>query len=117
MTGLGDVVRGLACRPGVEAALLLSSDGLPIDHAARAAFEGETVAALAATLAQYAGRLGQGAGRGELRTAVLEYATGTMVLVPVGHGDWLAILAQPDADLGQLLYDLRMHHSALGAML
>lgn len=117
MTGLGEVVRGLALRPGVEAALLLSGDGLPIEHAARSGFEGETVAALAATLAQHAARLGQGAAQGELRSAVLEYADGTMILTPVGRGDWLAILAEPDADLGQLLYDLRMHRPALGALL
>jgi predicted regulator of Ras-like GTPase activity (Roadblock/LC7/MglB family) len=117
MTGLGEVLRGLARRSGVEAVLLLSGDGLPIEHAARGAFEGETVAALAATLAQYAARLGQGAARGELRSAVLEYAGGNLVLTRVSENDWLAILAQPDADLGQLLYDLRMHHAALGAML
>ena len=44
--------------------LLLSGDGLPIEHAARGAFDSETVAALAATLAQHAGRLGRGAGAG-----------------------------------------------------
>ena len=35
MAGLGDVLRGLAARDGVQAALLLSGEGLPIDHAAR----------------------------------------------------------------------------------
>ena len=80
MIELGAVVQSLARRAGVEAVLLLSGDGLPIEHAAHGAFDSETVAALGATLAQHAGRLGQGAARGELVTAVLEYAGGLLVL-------------------------------------
>jgi predicted regulator of Ras-like GTPase activity (Roadblock/LC7/MglB family) len=117
MTGLGDVVRSFAERAGVEAALLLSKDGLPIEHAARQPFESETVAALAATLAQYASRLGRGTGQGELHTAVLEFAGGLLVLAAVGAGDWLAILARSGADVGPLLYDLRHHRPALAALL
>ena len=33
MAGLGDVVRRLVEREGVEAVLVLSADGLPIEHA------------------------------------------------------------------------------------
>lgn len=117
MTGLSDVVRGLAARDGVEAVLLASADGLPIDHTASDHFESETVAALAATLAQHAGRLGTGARRGALTTAVLEYESGVVILGRIGTGDWLAILATADADIGPLLYDLREHGPALAALL
>ena len=117
MAGLGDVLRSLAARDGVEAAVLLSSEGLPIEHAARGVFEPEAVAALAATLAQYAARLGEGAARGELRTAVLDYAGGLVVLARAGSEDWLAILARPGADVGPLLYDLRNHGPALAGLL
>ena len=41
-------------REGVEAVLVLSADGLPIEHASREPFEAEPLAALTATLAQYA---------------------------------------------------------------
>jgi uncharacterized protein len=117
MAGLGDVLRSLAAREGVQAALLLSGEGLPIEHAANGGFEPETVAALAATLAQYAGRLGAGAGRGELRTAVFDFANGHVVLARAGSEDWLAILARPEADIGLLLYDLRHHRPALAGLL
>ena len=116
MTGLADVLRGLAARDGVQAALLLSGDGLPIEHAGTG-FEPETVAALAATLAQYAGRLGEGTSRGELRSAVLDYARGPLVLARAGGADWLAILARPESDIGPLLYDLRQHGPALAGLL
>ena len=94
MTGLAALVHGLAGRSGVEAALLVSHDGLPIHHAASSPVEPETIAALAATVGQHAGRLGQGAERGELQTAVLEYSKGLLVLARLGDGDWLALLAR-----------------------
>lgn len=115
MSGLAEVLRGLAARDGVEAALLLSGEGLPIEHAG--GLEPDTVAALAATLAQYAGQLGEGASRGELRTAVLDYAGGPIVLARAGTSDWLAILARPESDIGPLLYDLRQHGPALTVLL
>jgi predicted regulator of Ras-like GTPase activity (Roadblock/LC7/MglB family) len=117
MMPLGEVVQSLAARDGVEAVLLLSSDGLPIEHSARAAFDSEAVAALAATLAQHAARLGAGAGRGELATAVLEFGGGLLILARAGTEDWLAVLAAPNADIGPLLYDLRQHRSALAPLL
>jgi predicted regulator of Ras-like GTPase activity (Roadblock/LC7/MglB family) len=117
MSGLGEVVQRLATRDGVEAVLLLSGDGLPIEHSARGAFEPETVAALAATLTQYATRLGAGASLGELSTAVLEFEDGLLLVARVGTGDWLAILAASEADIGPLLFDLRQHRPALAALL
>ena len=33
MPSLGEVVRGLAARDGIEGVLMLSADGLPIEHA------------------------------------------------------------------------------------
>jgi predicted regulator of Ras-like GTPase activity (Roadblock/LC7/MglB family) len=117
MIELGEVVQSLAAREGVDAVLLLSGDGLPIEHAARSGFDAETVAALAATLAQHAVRLGEGAARGELSTAVLDYADGLLVLARAGTGDWLAVLATPAADIGPLLFDLRQHRSALATLL
>jgi predicted regulator of Ras-like GTPase activity (Roadblock/LC7/MglB family) len=117
MHGLSEVVQGLARREGVQAALLLSGDGLAIAHEARDRFEPEAVAALAATLARFAGQLGDGARQGQLHTAVLEYAEGLLILARAGASDWLALIAAPDADVGSLLYDLRHHRSALAALL
>jgi uncharacterized protein len=117
MTGLADVVQALASREQVEAVLMLSADGLPIEHASREPFDAESLAALTATLVQYANRLGLGAGRGALRTGVLEFERGLLVVAQLGAGDSLAILAAPEADIGSLLYDLRQHRPGLAALL
>ena len=116
MTGLAQVLRGLAARDGVQGALLLSGEGLPIEHSG-AGFEPETVAALAATLGQYAGKLGEGTSRGALRVAVIDFVGGPLVLARAGGADWLAILARPESDIGPLLYDLRQHGPALAGLL
>jgi predicted regulator of Ras-like GTPase activity (Roadblock/LC7/MglB family) len=117
MANLTQVVRGLAERDGVEAVVVLSADGLPIEHAARGSFDAESLAALTATLVQYATRVGVGAGRGALRNAVLEYERALLVVAQIGAGDCLAIIAAADADVGPLLYDLRQHRPALAALL
>jgi len=117
MPSLTQVLRDLVERDGVEAVLVLSADGLPIEHAARATFDAESLAALTATLVQYATRLGLGAGRGALRNAVMEYERGLLVIAQLGAGDCLAILAAPGADVGPLLYDLRQYRPALTALL
>lgn len=115
MATLSEVVGDLAARDGIDAVLVLSADGLPIEHTARQPFEAETLAALTATLAQYATRLGVGAGQGAFRTAVVEYERGLLVVTQFGPGDCLAILARPDANVGEVLYDLRQNRSALAA--
>jgi predicted regulator of Ras-like GTPase activity (Roadblock/LC7/MglB family) len=117
MTELGQVVQSLAARQGVEGVLLLSRDGLPIQHAARRELAAAAGGALAPPLAPHAARRGDGAGRGDLTTAVLEFAGGLVVLARAGACDWLAILAGADADIGPLLFDLRQHRPALGSLL
>jgi predicted regulator of Ras-like GTPase activity (Roadblock/LC7/MglB family) len=117
MAGLRDLVQGLSERSGVEAVLVLSADGLPIEQASSASFDAESLAALTATLVQYGNRLGLGASRGALRTGVLEFERGMLVVAQLGAGDCLAILASPEADIGPLLYDLRQHRPALAALL
>ena len=117
MAILSEVVRELAARDGVEAVLVISADGLPIEHASRGSADSESIAALTATLVQYATRLGLGAARGALQTAVLEYDRGLMIVAQLGAGDSLAILATSESNLGELLYDLRQHRPALAALL
>jgi predicted regulator of Ras-like GTPase activity (Roadblock/LC7/MglB family) len=117
MASLSEVVHDLARRTGVEAVVVLSADGLPIEQASREPFDPESLAALTATMVQYATRLGEGAARGLLRTAVLEYERGLLVVAQLGTGECLALLAAADADVGSVLYDLRQHRPEISALL
>jgi predicted regulator of Ras-like GTPase activity (Roadblock/LC7/MglB family) len=116
MAGLRDVVRALLGRDGVQAVVVLSADGLAIEQASRDSVDVDSLAALTATVVQYAARLGLGANAGVLRTAVLEYERALLVIAQIGTSECLAILAAPSTDVGPLLYDLRQHRPALAAL-
>jgi len=117
MPGLAEVVRGLAARDEVEAVVLVSRDGLPIDHAARGDCDADALSALAVTVIRPAARIGETAHRGQLTRAVFEYAGGIAVLSLLGDGNALLVLLAPGADAGTMLYDLRRHAPALSALL
>ncbi len=117
MAGLSEVVEALASRPGVEAVVLTSADGLPIQHAGPSVEDPEALAALAATFARQAARLLEAGGRGVLQTVVLEAERGLAILSLLGEGTWVLLLVAPGTNVGSLLFELRRHRPALAALL
>ncbi len=123
MAGLHDVVEAVSQRPGVEAVVLVSPDGLPIDHAsggggaAGGGIDAEAIAALTATLAQHTEDVGRNANRGPFRTGVLEFGHGLMVLAEVGDEGLLVVVVKAGTDIGQLLFDLHRHRPAVAELL
>lgn len=117
MPGLAEVVRELADRDGVEAVVLVSPDGLPIDHAGRRECDADALAALATTLLRPATRMGETAGRGQLARAVFEYAGGLGVLTVLPDNNALLVLLGGDADAGVMLYELGRLTPALASLL
>jgi len=117
MSSLRDVVRGLAAREGVEAVVIVSGDGLPIDHAGRSEFDPEAVAALTATVAQGARSLGRAVDGERLTTGVLEYGTRLVIFSALSDDHLLFIQPTPGTNIGALLYDLRRHSPAVAALL
>jgi predicted regulator of Ras-like GTPase activity (Roadblock/LC7/MglB family) len=116
MADLAGLVRQFAERDGVTGALIVSPDGLPIDHAGVVS-DAEALAALTITLARPAARLGESASSGGLFRAVFEYDAGYALLTAVRGGHWLLVLARREADIGTLLFDLRRDGPALAALL
>ncbi|MFI5236236.1 MAG: roadblock/LC7 domain-containing protein [Gemmatimonadales bacterium] len=116
MAGLREVVRALLQRPGVEAVAVVSGDGLTIDHAARGAFDIDTVAALVPGIVQSARRLGTSTEHGEFGTGVLEFKGGLAVLCGLGPETLLLVLVAAGTNAGELLFDLRQHHPALSQL-
>ena len=117
MAGLRDVVRGLAARADVDAVVVVSSDGLPIDSGGRAMPDAEAVAALAAAFANGARRLGQAAECGRLSATVLEFGDRLAILRPLGTEGHLFILAARETNVGPLLLDLRRQAPQLATIL
>jgi len=117
MTGIREVVQGFAGREGVEAVVVVSSDGLPIDQAIQEGLDAEAVAALTATVAQGARRLGQAIDGPGFTTGVLEFESRVVVFSEVGAENLLFLLLAPGINIGPLLYDLRRHGPAIASVL
>lgn len=118
MPPLRDVVQALAAREGVDAVVVVSADGLPIDHSTRNnGLDPDAVAALATNFVLGARRLGQSAMLDGLTTGVLEFGDRMAIVAPVGNESVLFVLSAAGADIGQLLFDLRRHRPALAQLL
>lgn len=117
MRELAGFVRELAGRAEVDAVVLASPDGLPIDQAGPAELDAEALAALTATVARNAEQLAAAGARGSVRTAVIETERGLAVLAGAGAEGWLLVLTRPGANIGDLLFDLRRRRPALTALL
>lgn len=117
MPSLREFVRGLAAREGVDAVVIVSGDGLPIDHAGGERLDAEAIAALTATVAQGARGLGRALEGDTLTTGVLEFGDRLVIFSSLTDGHLLFILPTPGSNAGILLYDLRQHVSAVAALL
>lgn len=116
MPTIHDLVRAIAQREGVDAAVVLGRDGLVIDARTADTVDAEQVAALVPTVAAAADTLGTSSSRGTLVTAVLEFENGMGVVSPLSADVLLVVLLHPSAAVGPLLYDLRRHRAMIASI-
>ena len=116
MPPLHDVLTALAGRPDAAGALVVSDEGLVIDSALPDRLEAETIAALAATAYRTLHGLTTALHHGVPAQVVIDSAAGVVVLCPLTSSSTLLVLAAPEAELGELLYDLRRHGPALAEL-
>jgi predicted regulator of Ras-like GTPase activity (Roadblock/LC7/MglB family) len=117
MPGLREVVQHLVQRDGVDAVLVVSADGLIIDHATRSGSDPEPLAAILPALTQCASQVGNLAAGGRLTQALFEFGNRQLVLSALGDDVHLVIVTAPDVNIGALLYDLRRHQPALAELI
>ncbi|MEU2257802.1 roadblock/LC7 domain-containing protein [Nocardia xishanensis] len=95
--------------PGAEHAVVLSADGLPL--AASDTLDRENAEHLAA-MASALHSLGRGVGtrftKGALQQTVIELEHGFLVVTEAGDGACLTLLAEIDADLGLIAYEMNV---------
>lgn len=116
MPPLHDVLTALAGRPDASGTLVVSDEGLVIDAVLPPGIEAEAVAAHAATAFRSLHGLAEALQSGPPAQAVVESAHGVVVLRHLRTGTLLVVIAAPGAELGDLLYDLRRHGSALAEL-
>ena len=97
----------LANTPEVEAAAVVSVDGLPMASALPENIEEERLAAMSAALLTLGERAAAGLGRGDLGQVFVEGRDGHVVLMAAGtHAVLVAVIA-PDAKIGLVVYEMR----------
>jgi predicted regulator of Ras-like GTPase activity (Roadblock/LC7/MglB family) len=116
MPSIRDLVAAIRQRDGVEAAIVLGRDGLLIDSHITAGLDAEDIAARIPAIIGAADDFGATTQRGELVTAVLEYAEGLAVVSVLSTEAILLVLVSPRANLGQLLFELRRNREHIAAL-
>ena len=118
MTQLDDALRGIREHDGVEHLLLVGRDGLLIrDSGERDGFPAETVAAMIPGLASASSALSRATEQGAFATAVLEFASGVVVVAPLSSEVLLAVVLRAGVGFAALLRTLRRERDHLAALL
>lgn len=103
--------------PGVAHALLVSVDGLPVaasEHLQRE--QADQLAAVASGLASLATGAAQLFDGGQVLQSVVELQNGYLVLMRVGDGSNLAVLASTSCDIGQVGYEMALLAERVGGV-
>lgn len=116
MASIRDLVAALRQREGVDAAVVLGRDGLVIDSQAAPGLVAEDIAARIPSILGPSDDLGTAAGRGETVTVVLEHQQGLAIVSVLNAEAILLVLVHPDADIGQLLYEIRRNRGHIAAL-
>jgi predicted regulator of Ras-like GTPase activity (Roadblock/LC7/MglB family) len=103
--------------PDVEAAAVVSFDGLPMASALPAGMDEDRVAAMSAALLSLGERAAQGLGRGDLSQVYVEGANGTVFLVSADDEAVLVAVGRVGAKVGLMLFEVKQAAAAVGATL
>ncbi|MEP6760310.1 MAG: roadblock/LC7 domain-containing protein [Sporichthyaceae bacterium] len=93
--------------PEVEAAAVVSFDGLAMAAALPAGMDEDRVAAMSAALLSLGERAAEGLGRGELSQIYVEGENGTVFLISADNEAVLVAVASRGAKVGLMLFEVR----------
>ena len=116
MPTIRDLVAAIRQRDGVDAAVVLGRDGLLIDSQTVANLVPDEVAAHVPAIIGAADEFGAAAGRGAMVTAVLEHPKGLAIVSVLSAEAVLLVLLQPNANIGQLLFELRRNREHIASL-
>lgn len=94
---------------GVDAAVLLSADGLLLARmSSMPVAEAELLSATASALTGLARSAGRQFGRGAALQTAVEMDGGYLLVATAGQGSSLAVLTSADADVGLVVYEMHL---------
>ncbi len=104
-------------RSAIRGAAIINEDGFLVHAALAEGLDHEAVAALGVTLLRHARQFGGAAGGGVLGAVVIELENGPAILLSLDIRHTLVVLAVPNRDLGQLLWELRSARVSLAGVI
>jgi|EBPBio282013_DNA_FD.fasta_scaffold04648_5 predicted regulator of Ras-like GTPase activity (Roadblock/LC7/MglB family) len=107
----------LAQAPELEAAAVVSFDGLAMASRLPSGMDEDRVAAMSAALLSLGEKAAQGLGRGDLSQVYVEGETGTVFLISADDEAVLVAVAAAGAKAGLMLYEVRRAAAAVGEVL
>ena len=107
----------LAVAGDVEAAAVVSSDGLPMASALPPYVEEDRLAAMSAALLTLGERAAEGLGKGELSQVFIEGAHGHVVLMAAGPDAVLVTVTARGAKVGLVLFEMRRTAAAVASIM
>lgn len=103
---------------GTEKAVVLSADGLLIGRSrALTTADAEHLSAVSSAFQSLALGTGRHFGGGDVRQTVVEMEHAYLVVTAAGDGACLAVLAEEDADMGMLAYEMNLLVRRVGTYL
>lgn len=100
----------------VEAAAIVSVDGLSMASSLPADIEEDRVSAMSAAMLSLGERISSELGRGALEQVMVKGENGYVILTAVGEEAVLTVLARKDAKLGLIFLDVNRTVEALSAI-
>ncbi|MDX2076846.1 MAG: roadblock/LC7 domain-containing protein [bacterium] len=100
----------------VEAAAIVSVDGLSMASSLPADIEEDRVSAMSAAMLSLGERISSELGRGELEQVMVKGENGYVILTAVGEEAVLTVLARKDAKLGLIFLDINRSVEALSKL-
>jgi predicted regulator of Ras-like GTPase activity (Roadblock/LC7/MglB family) len=116
LPGIRDLVAAVRQREGVEAAVVLGSDGLLIHGSGQPGFDLDTLAASVPGIVSTAAELSRSARLGDVDSAVVQTSDGFIVVNVISPDATLLILLRFDANIAQLLGELRRNRDSIAAL-
>jgi hypothetical protein len=107
----------LAQAPELEAAAVVSFDGLAMASRLPSGMDEDRVAAMSAALLSLGEKAAQGLGRGDLSQVYVEGESGTVFLISADDEAVLVAVAAAGAKAGLMLYEVRRSAAAVGEVL
>ncbi|HYI44781.1 MAG TPA: roadblock/LC7 domain-containing protein [Actinomycetota bacterium] len=107
----------LAVSPDVDAAAIVSADGLPIASVLPAGVAEDRLAAMSAALLTLGDKAAEGLGKGDLAQVFVEGSNGYVVLMSAGAHAVLVAVTSKKAKVGLVLFEMRKVAAEIGSVM